>query len=614
MKKNGYFSLVKVGGVHWLRSPEGRLMFYPAVQCVSPVHGSRVKGAPSYDGIKACGGSLHAWILQTERRLKDWGMKGLGAWNHPLWKYRSVPFTESLNIAKSLNVKDGLKPFFDRDYESQADALVRPQIGRLRDCPALIGWFLDNEIPWQGGWLFRYFDNRPANDPNRRAVLAFLRRRYGSIGALNRAWGTGLSGWGALARARRLPATRDAAGGDMEAFLGVCARRFFEISCRLVRRYDRHRPILGVRYAGFPSSMAVIAAQKGLTDAVSINLYMQEGVFPGEKMAEANRLSGDQPLWITEFSWHAPWDNRSGDRNKCGFGSRVRRQESRGKAYANFIGGASRTPFVVGCDWFQWPDESPMGRGDGEDVNFGLVDIRNRPYRELVAAVTRTNLAADRLHAASAAWKPPREPRQAVPVAALTPGADSTVLEGMRWRPGPDPKPARVPVEVRAGWVPGALMVSAMVGDSRRTIEVERTKRSIEWFWMTDAVEILARADRPGGEVPAVFDVHSVKVWGIPDGAGRGRPFVGAYLRHRRVWGGRTGVRVRQRAVRGGYRLDFTVPARVLGLKRIEPGTTMRFNVLVMDCEKVLEACWSDHSGNWTTERPGGWGKMTAVL
>ena len=327
-------------------------MFYPSVQCVGPRHGSRVEGAPTYDGIKACGGSLHAWILQTEKRLKDWGMKGLGSWNHQLWRYRSVPFTECLNIWKSLQGRRGLKPIFDHDWEAQAEALIRPQVERLRDVPALIGWHLDNEIPWRGEWLFGYFDGRPARDPNRRAVLAFLRRRYGRIGALNRAWGTRLSGWGALARSRRLPASRDAASGDMEAFLGVCARRFFEVACRLVRKHDPHRPLLGVRYAGFPPSMSVIAAQRGLTDAVSINLYIQEGALPEEKLAEASRLAGDQPIWITEFSWHAPWDNRSGDRNKCGFGSRVRLQESRGKAYASFIGAAARTPFVVGCDWF----------------------------------------------------------------------------------------------------------------------------------------------------------------------------------------------------------------------------------------------------------------------
>jgi hypothetical protein len=73
-------------------------------------------------------------------------------------------------------------------------------------------------------------------------------------------------------------------------------------------------------------------------------------------------------------------------------------------------------------------------------------------------------------------------------------------------------------------------------------------------------------------------------------------------------------VKVRQLAVRGGYRLDFSIPARVLGLPRISFGTTMRLNVLVMDCEKVLEAFWSDHAGNWTTERPAGWGRATAVL
>src|SRR5512140_3838888 len=103
-----HWSVRKTRGVHWLVSPRGERMIYTSVQCVGPKHGSKVAGAPAYDGIESSGGTLLGWVEKTESRLKAWGLKGLGAWNHRLWRYRDVPYTECLNIWKSLNDSHGL--------------------------------------------------------------------------------------------------------------------------------------------------------------------------------------------------------------------------------------------------------------------------------------------------------------------------------------------------------------------------------------------------------------------------------------------------------------------------------------------------------------------------
>src|SRR5207253_3021880 len=110
------FSLVQDGGVWWLKSPEGKKMFYTSVQCVGPKDGSIVKGSPVYDGIRLYG-SEERWADVTEKRLKQWGFKGLGAWNSWLWHKRGLPFTDSLNTWKSLQRNGGLKPIYDADWE-----------------------------------------------------------------------------------------------------------------------------------------------------------------------------------------------------------------------------------------------------------------------------------------------------------------------------------------------------------------------------------------------------------------------------------------------------------------------------------------------------------------
>jgi len=59
-------------------------------------------------------------------------------------------------------------------------------------------------------------------------------------------------------------------------------------------------------------------------------------------------------------------------------------------------------PYVVDLHWFEWADESPQGRFDGEDQDYGLVDIQDRPYALLTDAHRQLNAAAQSTHAASA--------------------------------------------------------------------------------------------------------------------------------------------------------------------------------------------------------------------
>ena len=109
----------------------------------------------------------------------------------------------------------------------------------------------------------------------------------------------------------------------------------------------------------------------------------------------------DQPLIISEYSFHA-LDGRSGDRNTIGFDAQVLDQRARADAYRLFTSRLARVPFVIGADWFQWMDEPPSGRQrDGEDCNFGIVDVDDRPYELLADAVRTTAPLLNHLHAES---------------------------------------------------------------------------------------------------------------------------------------------------------------------------------------------------------------------
>jgi len=78
-------------------------------------------------------------------------------------------------------------------------------------------------------------------------------------------------------------------------------------------------------------------------------------------------------------------------------------------------------PEIVGTHWFQYYDYPVGGRADSEDYNFGLVDIRGRPYEQVVEALSAANrqLPAIHNHAGPIARPAPKD--FAVPYAKIDP-------------------------------------------------------------------------------------------------------------------------------------------------------------------------------------------------
>jgi hypothetical protein len=64
---------------------------------------------------------------------------------------------------------------------------------------------------------------------------------------------------------------------------------------------------------------------------------------------------------------------------------------------------AASFPAFIGSSWFQWVDQPSTGRMDGENYNIGLVDVTDRPYRELIGAMKTTHRRLQDVHAGKTA-------------------------------------------------------------------------------------------------------------------------------------------------------------------------------------------------------------------
>jgi hypothetical protein len=209
----------------------------------------------------------------------------------------------------------------------------------------------------------------------------------------------------------------------MRRFLALAAERYYQLVHDIIRKYDGRALILGDRYQSFYYPEVADAAAP-YVDAISCNLNASwhDGSFVRFQLDTLYALT-EKPVVVSEF-YMAATANRSGDKNDHGIFPVAPTQRERANGIRTTLRALVRLPYVVGADWFQYFDEPAYGRHDGENFNFGLVDIHDKAYADVTRAFAGANLAKQK--SARHATRPdvsagvPRAPRD--PFAHFTPG------------------------------------------------------------------------------------------------------------------------------------------------------------------------------------------------
>ena len=413
--REGFWRLKRdSNGVWWFLSPQGKQEFLNTVTTVQPYQKGRDKNGLHYVSSdwkgpmdaeiwdrrsKADSNELSYWAEKTIERVKEAGFKGLGGWCNWAFYNHDVPVSRVLGVW-GWGGKETL--FYSSDWAEAAQEVIQKQVTVLADNTNLVGYFLDNELDWGGNFSAaeRYFDGLDADNPNRRQVIKVIRSVWPTVEQFNRDWQVELLCWDELEKWSKLAKQPTQARKRLqEAWLFHLAKDYFDFTTKLIRKYDRNHLILGVRFKG-NAPREVCRASRGLTDAQSINIYYSDAKLVAEMFEGMYEESG-QPVIITEYAFHS-LGGRSGNRNRCGFiWGHVIDQQAKAEGYKLLTTRLARVPYIIGADWFQWNDEPPSGRDDGEDVNFGIVDIYDRPYEHMVEAIRQTMPILNDLHAQS---------------------------------------------------------------------------------------------------------------------------------------------------------------------------------------------------------------------
>jgi len=410
-----YARVRSVDGKWWFERDGKRFLAIAVNEVLPKAWTDPVKG-PNYNVLPKYDNDLGKWAEAASGRLREWEFNTVGAFSYP-YLYDNVPMHHTRVIwfrkEKRNNQDARLVDVFADEFAEGVDQDARETTASSVSNIYLIGYFISNELPWYGehGWptspnislLSRYIE-LPRTAPGKRRLVEFLQGFYGNdFSAFSSDWRTDAHDFGNLASATEALPTSAKAPKAIYAWAGVVAERYYRLCSEAIRRYDPNHLILGSRFADL-APISVMAACGKYSDVVSVNQYRKTGDFDEDRAGAIAALTG-KPIMITEFSWRAE-ENASGCRNTGGADVTVATQTDRAEAFKRYVTEALRQPYVLGYHWFNYADQPPFGRGDGEDSNYGLINIDDNPYVELLAAIKEVNSAAVRLHAESSVEMP----------------------------------------------------------------------------------------------------------------------------------------------------------------------------------------------------------------
>jgi hypothetical protein len=339
-----------------------------------------------------------SWARRTAQRMSAWGFNTVGGFSSADLPLPRIP--ELLLGWKS----DFLwSDPFDPSAESRVMAAARELVAPYKDGGYRIGYFSDNEIGWWNGALFVFYIQKPATNYSKRKLVNLIRNCYG--GNWRRFTADfvvppALSSFDELLKSSDMPVRLRPGGSGINVirrWTNLLAEHYYRFVQHALHEADRHALNFGDRLPIYydPDAVRAMAPYVDVV-ATNYNVDSPDGWIAHYYFEGLRRLTGNKPVLVSEWFFCAQ-QNRSGNTNN-GHLMTVGTQAERARGAANAARHFALIPSVVGIHWFQYYDEPKGGRRDGEDYDAGLVDTSDRPYEDLVAALSDANRNLVKLH------------------------------------------------------------------------------------------------------------------------------------------------------------------------------------------------------------------------
>lgn len=389
-------------GVWWFVDPQGKNFVSLGVSDI-PAGPTREKYDPENPGYAAFRyyDSTDDWHKSVRQHLKDWEFNTIGAWADSGIANDEFPETRVLHWGSSLHAP--WCDVFSHEVEDYITKFAAQDVAPHKDDANLIGWFTDNELQWYADTIFAFHLHNEKPSRTREKLIELFRENYkGDFSALQKDFDVAQAAhFEELGHRGTVTLKPLGQGLDLvNKFTFLVAERYYQLVHDAIRKHDTNHLILGDRYMSYCPPVVARAAGPYI-DVISTNFDWPDwmtGNLPTHYLQMLHDESG-KPVLITEW-YVAAKENRSGNRNRGVSFTIVPDQEQRAITAERRLAKLLSEPYIVGAHWFRYADEPTNGRSsDGEDFNFGLVDIHDKPYEKLVASMRRVNQQANEIHA-----------------------------------------------------------------------------------------------------------------------------------------------------------------------------------------------------------------------
>ncbi|MFO1483273.1 MAG: hypothetical protein U1F71_07870 [Verrucomicrobiaceae bacterium] len=424
LKKTGFFHVEQKQDKWWLVDPDGNAFFHFGVCGFAPNDDyTYVKGRegiyewlPKADGefasafregnpdhfsfylanvIKKFGApyDYESHAARMVERMRKWGFNCIGAFSpvpttaHVKADFPYVahlPINEWEGVPRIPGAHEVWDPFDATTEKKIADKLAAALPQRAND-PLLIGYFIVNEPRYDE--LPRVIPSLDGKHACKREFVAALKAKYNTIDAFNTAWQAKAGSFDELIDAG-LAVTTDAAKSDVKAFVGTFLETYFAQIEKVFRQHDTNHMLIGSRLQPVTIEDEQLCRIMGRhLDVVSYNYYTF-GVDTAA-LKRYHEWTGGKPMMLSEFFWASPKDS-----GLIG-GREVKSQQERGLAYRNYVEQSAALGFIIGIEWFTLVDQATTGRWfsqyNGESYNTGLISVADRPWKDMLAEMMKTN-------------------------------------------------------------------------------------------------------------------------------------------------------------------------------------------------------------------------------
>ena len=385
---DGYFRVKKAAGRWWLVDPLGNIFLSKGVAVFSPGSSARQK-----ENITTKFGSNSNWAKAETSFLRENGFNSLGAWSQvDIVKNIPEPMPYTVILSPMGNYNGSLKasgkeadaykgatswegyPYdFAMVFDSGFDSAVESAIAKAstyKNDKYLIGYFIDNEIPWKDYALERCLTKWPSTHINHQKAQEWLDARKGKTGCT----------------------ISDATAADKKAFIAYCYEVYLQKVTTALKKYDPNHLFLGDRFNQWSYELVneeMFKVAGKYVDVVSINHYQK---WQPDQTAMRNWAAwSEKPFMVTEFYTKGI---DSGMGNTTGAGWVVKTQNDRGLFYQNFVNELIKSGVCVGWHWFTYMDNDPTNTGadsSNVDSNKGIVQWDCTRYDVLLNQMRQIN-------------------------------------------------------------------------------------------------------------------------------------------------------------------------------------------------------------------------------